>query len=173
MTEKQQNIVKTALELFAEKGYDATSTSLVAKKAGVSEGLIFRHFENKEGLLNAIIELGKEDLQPLYLQLISIEDPKERIQSIIKQVAEITPRQKQFWKLIYAMKWQADVYDDSISAPFKIALTESFKKLNNPEPELEAELLLSILDGIITCLLLKNPNNMNEMISLLLSKYQL
>ena len=42
MTEKQEQILKTALQLFAEKGYDGTSTAKVAKAAGVSEGLIFQ-----------------------------------------------------------------------------------------------------------------------------------
>ena len=44
MTEKQENILKAALQLFAKEGFYATSTSKVAKLAGVSEGLIFRHF---------------------------------------------------------------------------------------------------------------------------------
>ena len=49
MTEKQEKIVQSALQLFAQEGYHATSTSKVAKHAGVSEGLIFRHFRNKDG----------------------------------------------------------------------------------------------------------------------------
>ena len=52
MTEKQKNIVNAALELFAKEGFKSTSTSKVAKKARVSEGLIFRHFKNKDGKRN-------------------------------------------------------------------------------------------------------------------------
>jgi AcrR family transcriptional regulator len=51
MTEKKELILQTALRLFSEQGYEATPTNRIAKEAGVSEGLIFRHFENKEGLL--------------------------------------------------------------------------------------------------------------------------
>jgi len=47
MTEKQERILETALSLFAKDGFSATSTSKVARDAGVSEGLMFRHFENK------------------------------------------------------------------------------------------------------------------------------
>ena len=46
MTEKQISILESALELFSSKGFDAVPTSLIAKQAGVSEGLIFRHFKN-------------------------------------------------------------------------------------------------------------------------------
>ena len=54
MTQKKENILKAALRLFAEQGYYATSTSKIAKEAGVSEGLIFRHFGNKEKLFSVV-----------------------------------------------------------------------------------------------------------------------
>ena len=60
MTDKQLNILKIALQLFANEGFHATSTSRIAKEAGVSEGLIFRHFINKEGLLRAILKQGED-----------------------------------------------------------------------------------------------------------------
>jgi AcrR family transcriptional regulator len=55
MTDKQKKIVETAIQMFAEKGYTATSTSEIAKAAGVAEGTIFRHFGTKENLLLSVI----------------------------------------------------------------------------------------------------------------------
>lgn len=55
MTEKQQKIVETAIQMFADKGYASTSTSEIAKAAGVAEGTIFRHFGSKENLLLSVI----------------------------------------------------------------------------------------------------------------------
>ncbi|MGF2618304.1 TetR/AcrR family transcriptional regulator [Rossellomorea vietnamensis] len=55
LTEKQQKILEAALEIFAEKGYSATSTSEIAKKAGVAEGTIFRHYKTKKDLLLSIV----------------------------------------------------------------------------------------------------------------------
>jgi len=55
MTEKQRKIVNAAIEVFSEKGYASTSTSEIAKKAGVAEGTIFRHYKTKKELLLAII----------------------------------------------------------------------------------------------------------------------
>lgn len=54
-TEKQQKIVEVAVKLFAEKGYSNTSTSEIAKAAGVAEGTIFRHYGTKDNLLLSII----------------------------------------------------------------------------------------------------------------------
>ena len=54
MTEKQARIVRAAIEMFAEKGYAASSTSEIAQRAGVAEGTIFRHYKTKKDLLLAI-----------------------------------------------------------------------------------------------------------------------
>ncbi|MFD2044198.1 TetR/AcrR family transcriptional regulator [Ornithinibacillus salinisoli] len=55
LTEKQKGILSAATELFAEKGYAATSTSEIAKKAGVAEGTIFRHYKTKKELLISVV----------------------------------------------------------------------------------------------------------------------
>lgn len=55
LTEKQKNILAAAMEAFAEKGFAGTSTSEIAKKAGVAEGTIFRHYKTKKELLMTIV----------------------------------------------------------------------------------------------------------------------
>lgn len=54
-TDKQQRIIEAAITLFAEKGYANTSTNEIAKKAGVAEGTIFRHYGTKDNLLLSVI----------------------------------------------------------------------------------------------------------------------
>lgn len=53
---RKDAILHAAIALFAKKGYNATSTSAVAKKAGVAEGLIFHHFKNKRSIFITIFE---------------------------------------------------------------------------------------------------------------------
>lgn len=48
MTEKQRNILRASVKLFAEKGFHASSTAEIAKEAGVAEGTIFRHYKSKK-----------------------------------------------------------------------------------------------------------------------------
>ena len=55
LTEKQRKILLAAIESFSEKGFASTSTSEIAKKAGVAEGTIFRHYKTKKDLLMAIV----------------------------------------------------------------------------------------------------------------------
>src|SRR4029453_12240340 len=58
---RREQILKTALGLFAAQGFDATSTKQIAKEAGIAEGLIFHYFPPKASLLSAILEDRMEE----------------------------------------------------------------------------------------------------------------
>jgi AcrR family transcriptional regulator len=52
----REAILKAALELFSERGFHGTPVPLLAEKAGVATGSIYRHFESKEALANALYQ---------------------------------------------------------------------------------------------------------------------
>ena len=53
--DRPQEITTAAFEAFAENGYAATRVDEVAKKAGVSKGLLYLYFKTKEDLFKAVI----------------------------------------------------------------------------------------------------------------------
>lgn len=53
--ERQMRILEAAVDMFGEKGYASTSTSEIAKRAGVAEGTIFRYYKTKKNLLLAVV----------------------------------------------------------------------------------------------------------------------
>jgi AcrR family transcriptional regulator len=52
--ERRAAIIKAVRRVFAEKGFDGTTTRELAEAAGVSEALLFKHFPNKEALYSAM-----------------------------------------------------------------------------------------------------------------------
>lgn len=54
--ERRLQILKVAIELFSQRGFSGTTTKEIARAAGVSEAIIFRHFSNKEELYSAILD---------------------------------------------------------------------------------------------------------------------
>jgi len=173
MTEKQENILKAALKLFATEGYASTSTSKVAKAAGVSEGLIFRHFTNKEGLLNAILDKSAEAAKGMFAQIVMTTDPKEVIRKVLELPFSIEKDQSEMWRLTYALKWQTDNYDASGLQPVRLILVDAFTKLGYEDPEAEAELIFMFMDGSATAILLHEPENKLDVLKALKSKYNL
>ncbi len=67
-TEKQQKLVETAIQLFAEKGYANTSTAEIARASGVSEATIFKHYGTKDNLLLSVILPFASELYPYMAQ---------------------------------------------------------------------------------------------------------
>lgn len=54
--ERPAEITNAAMQAFAEKGYEATRVDDVAKRAGVSKGLLYLYFKTKEELFKAVIK---------------------------------------------------------------------------------------------------------------------
>src|SRR5436853_4035143 len=54
--DRKQEIITSAMELFARKGFRGTTTRDLATHAEINEAIIFRHFNTKEELYRAIIE---------------------------------------------------------------------------------------------------------------------
>lgn len=54
MTDKRDEIVRAALELIAEQGFHGAPMALIAKRAGVGAGTIYRYFESKDVLIREI-----------------------------------------------------------------------------------------------------------------------
>lgn len=53
---RREQILATAINLFSRNGFRGTTTKEIARAAGVSEAMVFRHFETKEALYGAILE---------------------------------------------------------------------------------------------------------------------
>lgn len=58
----RENLVKTAMKIFARDGFDAASTRTIADEAGVNQALISYHFRNKRGLYLAVFEFIVKDM---------------------------------------------------------------------------------------------------------------
>jgi AcrR family transcriptional regulator len=79
--ETRRRILSTALEMFAEHGYDATSTRLLAERAGVNLPAIPYYFGSKEGLYRAVVafclEQSETVLAPVTAKALALLDKKD------------------------------------------------------------------------------------------------
>lgn len=52
---RREQIIHTAVNLFSQKGFKGTTTKEIARAAGVSEAMVFKHFESKDALYGALL----------------------------------------------------------------------------------------------------------------------
>ncbi len=105
-TEKQQKIVETAIQLFAEKGYANTSTAEIAKASGVSEGTIFKHYGTKDNLLLSVILPFVSEFFPYMAQEMLKEIVTENttfeqfLRSLIKNRVDFVTENKEIFQVV-------------------------------------------------------------------------
>ncbi len=80
MSQKREQILRTAMQLFTEEGFHATPTSKIAKEAEVATGTLFHHFESKEALINELYIYVKKRLQKA---LLVDFDPNDNFKTIL------------------------------------------------------------------------------------------
>src|SRR5215210_8766111 len=77
-------ILQSGRALFAEGGYENTTTSQIARNAGTSESQLIKHFGSKEGLLEAIFEQAWKGLAPAVQPVLaSSRTPREKLTDVI------------------------------------------------------------------------------------------
>lgn len=78
-------ILGATAELFAERGYANTSTRQIAQRAGVNEVTLFRHFKNKQGILQALSSEWRERMAGFAVeQLPAPDDTVATLESLVR-----------------------------------------------------------------------------------------
>jgi TetR/AcrR family transcriptional regulator, fatty acid metabolism regulator protein len=85
--EKRKQILDAAVRVFARKGYHESRVGDIAKDAGVAYGLVYRYFDSKEAVLEAVF---REAWGRLLAALREVEEADaaapERLQLVVKIV---------------------------------------------------------------------------------------
>jgi AcrR family transcriptional regulator len=97
--ESTQRILQAGLKIFSEVGYDAATTKMISKRAGLNESLIQRYFKSKSNLLvevtySCIDALSKEKPYP------PAETPQEEIYRFLVNKLESINKNIKFFRVI-------------------------------------------------------------------------
>jgi len=78
-----KRILEAAKSLFATKGYDLTTTAMIARQAGTSESQIIKYYENKEGVLVAVFNGAWSRITQQLEPLRSIVSGADRLEAVV------------------------------------------------------------------------------------------
>lgn len=175
----RQQILVAGLKAFAEKGYAAASMSFIAKEAGISKGLSYHYFKNKEDLLHGIfemlLEMGK-GMEALFEGL----NAKDKLKTTIDLSFDFFKKQPDTMRFMTALAVQPDVTEnlkEDIAQQKQTSIQlyfEIFKELGYPDPSAEAYAFGALLDGAgLGYLALGEAYPIEAMHQKILNKYEL
>lgn len=101
---KKEEILKTALRLFAEKGFKDTPMSELSMQTGAAEGTIFYHFKNKEDILLTILENARKEITGEFERCFRekhAENGQDMLERIIAFYLELTWKMKDYFLLLH------------------------------------------------------------------------
>jgi len=168
-----EKVLEIAIKSFANEGYKGVPTSKIARQASVSEGLIFKHFTNKEGLLEAIMNLAVEKTEVLFKPIIVENNPKRAIEKAITLPFGVKKSEYNFWKLQFKLKWEMEYSSTQKMKPFIDKLSWAFTELNYKDPKAEAEVLNHIIDSVAGGILKEGLESQEGLKDFLLDKYKI
>jgi len=84
LASSRDRIREGAKALFAERGYEATTTAAICRLAGTSQSQLIKHFTNKQGVLEAIFEYAWEQLNPaVQLAIERNPSPTHKLKTVV------------------------------------------------------------------------------------------
>ena len=175
---KKDHITRTALHLFAEQGYGHTSIAMIAKKAQVSQGLMYNYYRSKEELLEAILMEGLSDIQHTMAAYGDSKIPQDALRRHIMATFDTVEEHAEYWRLFHSIRLQQSVRTQ-LGTAFRSAqdsilktLAANFRKLGYARPTEEARLFFAHIDGLVG-LYLADPQqfSLHKMQKALFQKY--
>ena len=101
-SERQQQIVETAIKLIAEKGIQNLTTKNLSEEIGITEPALYRHFDNKLEILKAVIEYFKIKMQPAIKSFNKSVNSISKIENFILGHLKIISQNPHFARVIFS-----------------------------------------------------------------------
>ena len=152
--DRKSAILDAALHVFAEESYHSASVSKIAKKAGVSKGLMYNYFESKEDLLKQLIFGLMDEIS----QRFGIDEKTvltdEKMIEFINLSFDLLLEDPQFYKLYFAIFVQPDVMEIAMSKmaeiiqPYMLVFGTYFEGKGVENPMVHMRYFSAIIDGV-------------------------
>src|ERR1700730_3624947 len=99
-----ERILTTALDLFAVKGYDATSVREICGAAGITRPTLYHFYGSKEGVLRALLMSGFERCRHLVDSAMARPGSfRTRLKALARAIFESAHRQPGFWRFMHSI----------------------------------------------------------------------
>ena len=106
MNKTKRKIFETSMQLFAEKGYDATSIEEITATVGVAKGTLYYHFSSKEEIFKFLVEEGVKLLKnSIAIKTAKLTDSIDKIKAVVLIELKVLVKYESFMTIILSEIW--------------------------------------------------------------------
>jgi len=154
----KENIRTAAMEVFIEKGYHASVIDDIAKRAGVSKGLMYNYYKGKEDLLAEMVKMRIEEINHVMHTAAALSSPSEQLRHIIEGAINNVKQHPKIYRFYLHLQTQPE--KDKILSRYSQMLNETmadqfevqcgfFAKLGSADPRMRSLYFSSTLHGMM------------------------
>ncbi len=101
-TIRKRQITSAAYDVIAEKGYYNFTMMDIAKRAGVSSGLIHHYFRDKENMLVTLLREMQQNIRSSLEKAIApVDDPHKKLEIFMDQAFDLTIKEREYVYIIF------------------------------------------------------------------------
>lgn len=106
MNKTKRKIFETSMDLFAKKGYEATSIEEITSVVGVAKGTLYYHFSSKEEIFYFLIEEGMKLLKnSIDIKTSKMENSLDKLKAIVLIQIKIIVKYENFISMLLSQIW--------------------------------------------------------------------
>ena len=106
MNKTKRKIFETSMELFAKKGYEATSIEEITSVVGVAKGTLYYHFSTKEEIFYFLVEEGMKLLKnSIDIKTSNLENSIDKLKAIILIQIKVIKKYENFTSILLSQIW--------------------------------------------------------------------
>src|SRR5690606_14039413 len=107
--DRRRQLLEVAAERFARSGYRGTTTAELARAAGITEPILYRHFASKLDLFVTLVdEVGREVITGWQRALEDISDPRKRLEILLAGNPATHEKGKGVYRVIFQAMTEVD-----------------------------------------------------------------
>lgn len=159
--ERKEKILEVGIKEFASKGYEKANINIIAKKAGISIGLMYKYFSTKEDLFITCIQRGMSILDDAVDEILQSDDKLiVKAEKLIRTTCQLSQRDANYVKLYNEITSERDSekamefakgIEGETSKKYVKCITDALAK-GDVRQDMDPRLFAFFLDNLLTSL---------------------
>ena len=159
--ERKEKILEVGIKEFASKGYEKANINIIAKKAGISIGLMYKYFCTKEDLFITCIQRGMSILDDAVDEILQSDDKLiVKAEKLIRTTCQLSQRDANYVKLYNEITSERDsekamefakAIEGETSKKYVKCITDALAK-GDVRQDMDPRLFAFFLDNLLTSL---------------------
>lgn len=154
----RNSVLQTAVSVFNEHGYNATSMDTLARNLGISKAGIYHHFESKEEILQLALHEGLGQLEQVVSSVAESTEPAvDRLIQVVTEAVKLVTSRLPYVTLLLRVRGNSDIeraalerrrtVDREFSKLVQAAIDEGGLR-SDIDPQLASRLLFGMINSI-------------------------